>query len=159
MASSRNNQPTPLFKNSSFRARWAALSLRESLVITQAKIGVLVSGTVKNKGITKLCPIASTRDGEREGTPQIDEFSIAIVGAGVAGLFTAMILNYLNKEYDLNAKYTIFEANKPKRLGGRLYTHKFEQKDDKYPSATTATTTYRYWKQQGVLHAESWWFK
>ena len=42
---------------------------------------------------------------------------IAIVGAGVAGLYTAMILDSLENSYE------IFEANQ--RIGGRIYTHRF----------------------------------
>lgn len=62
------------------------------------------------------------------------EFKVGIVGAGCAGLFTAMILNYLNnipalKEAGLHLTYEILEANGPERLGGRLYTYKFPPLD------------------------------
>jgi hypothetical protein len=50
-----------------------------------------------------------------------DELKICIVGAGVAGLYIAMIL------YDLdipNLSYDILESSD--RVGGRLYTYHFE---------------------------------
>ena len=58
------------------------------------------------------------------------EMKVCIVGAGAAGLFTAMIFDWLKSKAgkeipDLNISYDIFEAND--RLGGRLYTHRFEQ--------------------------------
>lgn len=64
---------------------------------------------------------------------------VCIVGAGVAGLFTAMILDWLKEKCkteeklsDLNISYDMFEANSEERLGERLYTYKFPStKDDK----------------------------
>jgi len=55
---------------------------------------------------------------------------VAIIGAGAAGLFTAMILDYLNNDETLkkkgfNVSYEIFEAAGKDRLGGRLFTYNF----------------------------------
>jgi hypothetical protein len=53
---------------------------------------------------------------------------IGIVGAGVAGLFTALLFDWLNEECaadGLKIEYDIMEAAKMNRLGGRLYTHHF----------------------------------
>lgn len=50
-----------------------------------------------------------------ETPPPID--NICIIGAGVAGLYTAMILD------SLEIPYEILEANS--RIGGRIYTHRF----------------------------------
>jgi protoporphyrinogen oxidase len=59
---------------------------------------------------------------------------IAIVGGGAAGLFTAMIIDYLNENTPspgFNCTYDIYEAsNPPKELnntgvGGRLFTYEF----------------------------------
>ncbi|KAI9695361.1 MAG: hypothetical protein M1836_006481 [Candelina mexicana] len=66
------------------------------------------------------------------------EMKVCIVGAGAAGLFTAMIFDYLKEQSqkkvipNLNISYEIFEAAKKERLGGRLYTYKFPP-TDKYP--------------------------
>ncbi len=62
-----------------------------------------------------------------------EPFKVCIIGAGVAGLFTAMIFDYLNEKYEVNVGYEIVECNKPERLGGRLYTHYFgEETDDSH---------------------------
>lgn len=62
------------------------------------------------------------------------KFKVGIVGAGCAGLFTAMILDHINKEIPgLNIEYDILEAADEDRLGGRLYTHSFSgNKKDYY---------------------------
>ncbi|KAI1340966.1 hypothetical protein F5Y15DRAFT_414687 [Xylariaceae sp. FL0016] len=52
-------------------------------------------------------------------------FKVGIVGGGIAGLYTALILQ------DLGLDYEILEAN-PDRIGGRLYTHYFEKKEHQY---------------------------
>ena len=50
------------------------------------------------------------------------EFTIGILGAGVAGLYTALMIDSLGP--DSGITYQILEANE--RIGGRLYTHEFE---------------------------------
>ena len=47
------------------------------------------------------------------------ELPVCIIGAGLAGLYTAMIFE------SLGIKYQIIEAKEEARLGGRLITHKF----------------------------------
>ena len=44
---------------------------------------------------------------------------VCIIGAGAAGLYTAMIFE------SLGIKYQIVEANTRERIGGRLFTHHF----------------------------------
>jgi len=52
---------------------------------------------------------------------------VAIVGAGAAGLFAAMILDYLNlKVASFNVDYDILEAAEKERVGGRLFTYEFK---------------------------------
>lgn len=65
--------------------------------------------------------------------PNIVKFGV--VGAGAAGLFLGMMLDYLNKELELRDKqlrfdYEILEAAGPDRVGGRLYTHNFSGQRD-----------------------------
>ncbi|KAF4601469.1 hypothetical protein EYR38_006122 [Pleurotus pulmonarius] len=50
-----------------------------------------------------------------------EDFKVGILGAGVGGLYAALILD------SLNIKYEIIEASQ--RTGGRLYTHKFKSSD------------------------------
>ncbi|RMJ16427.1 hypothetical protein CDV36_003861 [Fusarium kuroshium] len=60
------------------------------------------------------------------------KLDIGIVGAGVAGLFTAMVFDWLNEHPELKGleiNYDIMEAAGEERLGGRLYTHKFSDGD------------------------------
>lgn len=62
-----------------------------------------------------------------------DSLTVAIVGAGCAGLFVPMVFNELRKILkeknlpDLPVTCEIFEACPEKRLGGRLYTYQFPQ--------------------------------
>ncbi|KAF2148170.1 hypothetical protein K461DRAFT_330109 [Myriangium duriaei CBS 260.36] len=60
---------------------------------------------------------------------------VCIVGAGAAGLFTALLIDYLNecdKVKNFHLEYDIFEAADDSRVGGRLYTYDFPQvKDEK----------------------------
>jgi hypothetical protein len=53
---------------------------------------------------------------------------VGIIGAGSAGLFTGMILDYLNKKFQndgFHVGYDILEAAGSDRVGGRLFTHYF----------------------------------
>jgi monoamine oxidase len=51
--------------------------------------------------------------------------TVGIVGGGMAGLYSALLLKFLG------AKVTIFEAH-PSRLGGRVYTHRFTSDKNQY---------------------------
>ena len=51
-----------------------------------------------------------------------NEFTIGILGAGVAGLYTALMIDSLGP--DSGITYQILEANE--RIGGRLFTHIFD---------------------------------
>lgn len=52
---------------------------------------------------------------------------ICIVGAGISGLYTAMILDSLNIP---NLTYDILESSD--RVGGRLFTHQFDEEEHQY---------------------------
>ncbi|KAK0672657.1 putative L-amino-acid oxidase precursor [Cercophora samala] len=64
-------------------------------------------------------------DGEGAGDFVPPAHKVCIVGAGVAGLYIAMILDSLNISYD------ILEAN-PNRVGGRCYTYRFSEEPHDY---------------------------
>jgi protoporphyrinogen oxidase len=73
-----------------------------------------------------LLPIANFR----QSPVNVDGFKVAIIGAGAAGLFTAMIFDYLNDRFPgLNVKYELLEGEQ-ERSGGRLFTYKFPQQTD-----------------------------
>lgn len=42
--------------------------------------------------------------------PDINKFKVAIVGAGAAGLFTAMIFDHLKDQFGLDVEYEIIES-------------------------------------------------
>ncbi len=56
--------------------------------------------------------------------PPYASLPVCIIGAGAAGLYAAIILDYLG------IKYEILEASG--RHGGRLYTHQFNKLDGPY---------------------------
>jgi len=59
---------------------------------------------------------------------------VAIVGAGVTGLFLGMMLDYFNKNVPaFNVEYDILEAAPEERVGGRLFTYNFPPKLDSPP--------------------------
>jgi hypothetical protein len=66
--------------------------------------------------------------------PKAGEFKVGIVGAGAAGLFTALTIDFLRRVVPelKNISYDILEASGEERLGGRLYTHKFSDKPHDY---------------------------
>ena len=65
--------------------------------------------------------------------PVRGKFKVGIIGAGCAGLFTALILDWLHEVVpDLDISYDILEASGEERLGGRLYTHKFSKERHDY---------------------------
>ncbi|KAF8527728.1 hypothetical protein BDD12DRAFT_919552 [Trichophaea hybrida] len=73
-----------------------------------------------------------------KSTYQITDAKVAIVGAGAAGLFTGMILDYLNKDETLinagfHVSYDIFETASKDRVGGRLFTYNFKAQDSRNP--------------------------
>jgi hypothetical protein len=56
--------------------------------------------------------------------PSVPQFPVCILGAGVAGLYIAMMLD------SLDIKYELMEGSG--RTGGRLYTHNFPKNAGKY---------------------------
>lgn len=79
-----------------------------------------VSGSKKDKyGL----PSANPTEGVFQ--PDDPELTVGIIGGGIAGMYTAHLLKFLEIPYE------ILEAN-PKRVGGRLYTHRFSDKPHDY---------------------------
>ncbi|KAF2803940.1 uncharacterized protein BDZ99DRAFT_511735 [Mytilinidion resinicola] len=92
------------------------------------------------------------------------ELHVGIVGAGCAGLFTAMTLDFINKRLkreDLEITYDILEAADESRLGGRLYTHHFSKGDVlphdyydvgamRFPENDVMNRTFRLFKYLGL---------
>lgn len=119
------------------KARWAGRLIREKLA---AELNVLQEKNQSPLGFQSSEPYthdALPRDPNYEGGKRIvsdpDESEqpprkVCIVGAGVAGLYIAMILDSLQIP---NLTYDILEASS--RVGGRVYTHHFsDQRHDYY---------------------------
>ncbi|WZH49826.1 Amino-acid oxidase [Fusarium acuminatum] len=69
------------------------------------------------------------------GSKEPRVIKIGIVGAGAAGLFTGLVLDYLNGQLHdqavpLKFEYDIHEAAGPDRVGGRLFTYNFGGRRD-----------------------------
>src|SRR6266446_3287871 len=64
--------------------------------------------------------------------PPLAKLPVGIIGAGAAGLYTAMILD------SLDIKYEILEASG--RHGGRLYTHNFSKLPGPYQYFVSSST-------------------
>ena len=71
------------------------------------------------------------KDGKAGGDPLA--VNVGIVGAGAAGLFSALVLEYLNtKQTSVKFTYDILEADTTKRSGGRLFTYNFSPQPHDY---------------------------
>ncbi|RBR19258.1 hypothetical protein FVER53590_08318 [Fusarium verticillioides] len=91
------------------------------------------------------------------------KISVGIVGAGVAGLFAALLFDWLNGHEELKGKglkisYDILEAAGADRLGGRLYTHHFSDEEHDYydvgamrfPNNTIMKRTFQLFQYIGI---------
>lgn len=78
---------------------------------------------------------ASKPGSDLAGAKPGKQLKIGIVGAGCAGMFTAMILDEIKERItglrDV-ISYDILEAAGEERLGGRLYTHEFSKTPHDY---------------------------
>jgi hypothetical protein len=106
-------------------------------------LGNYTPGT--SNGLPELPDIADNQDGQEkpslgyiprpptQSTPQ----KVAIVGAGVAGLFLGMMLDYLKENIrEFNVDYELFEANDRSRVGGRLFTYNFKPDPPQNPQGS-----------------------
>ncbi|KAK6211335.1 putative amine oxidase [Colletotrichum tabaci] len=87
----------------------------------------LIEGDTLDEAPLKMIPKDGTAGGD------LLAINVGIVGAGAAGLFSALVLEYLNTaQTSVKFTYDILEANMTKRSGGRLYTHNFSQQPHDY---------------------------
>ncbi|EAQ83519.1 hypothetical protein CHGG_09923 [Chaetomium globosum CBS 148.51] len=122
-------------RDNNMKALWARRLVREKLAaelnVLQRRSGAEAKSLLSTAGVPLDTPwthdnlppdTSSPRDGflggpeEQEPPPR----KVCIVGAGIAGLYIAMILDSLEIP---NLTYEILEANS--RVGGRVYTHHF----------------------------------
>lgn len=103
---------------SSYRALYARSVVRDYFkTIPQETLGRLSTLPVE-----PIQPLVSESIQAADQDAGGGEIKVGIIGAGAAGLYAAMILDWLGPESGFT--YEILEAD-PVRVGGRLYTHKF----------------------------------
>lgn len=131
-------QPT---SNDSYKYQWARYVARQKLKrdteAAEKRMEDVFQGEKFTVGtmpqtVTELAQIADIATGGGLIPEKHGEFKVGIVGAGVAGLFTALALDWINDTIEknvgpgqLNITYDILEAASEDRFGGRLYTHHF----------------------------------
>ncbi|KKY38289.1 putative l-amino acid oxidase [Diaporthe ampelina] len=152
---------TQVSTTKSAKARWAGRLIREKLA---AELNVLrnnesPAGFQSSVPFTHdTLPTDRNYDGDKRTAPGGDwktqpPRKVCIVGAGVAGLYIAMILDSL-KIPELN--YDILEASS--RVGGRAFTHHFSEKRHdyydigamRYPHIPTMDRTFNLFDQLHV---------
>ena len=117
-----------------YKSQWARHVARQSLaheveIIKQELRGIKPDAGPLLRDIARAWPELTFGQ-----APIVDgRFKMGIVGSGIAGLFTAALIDELNKRIpELDISYDILEASGRKRLGGRLYTHRFSAKPEEH---------------------------
>ncbi|KAI0003934.1 hypothetical protein F4779DRAFT_634303 [Xylariaceae sp. FL0662B] len=131
--------------NAGFRARYVARrSLEDDLDAVKARIRSVLKPhppgipdyfhiPTHDTSISQLLQETEKLTGRGLTTSEQGKIKTGIVGAGVAGLFTAMLFDWLNSNVEgLNIDYDLFEAAGEDRLGGRLFTFKFSEEEHDY---------------------------
>lgn len=126
-------------ESKSFKYMWSRyvqkVTLEYDLEATKAaasdpKVPIKITG---DESVAQLQKKAAEKTGLGFVPKERGKLDIGIVGAGVSGLFSAMVFDWLNEHPELKGKlkinYDILEAAGEERLGGRLYTHKFSEGD------------------------------
>lgn len=140
MATKHSTLPSSAPGNS-YKHEWARHVARHSLENDFAAVKARIKSLL-NSG-TPLLPNPSLKLGDEASINQLlrdtkdltglgikpvepGKFKVGIIGAGVAGLFTALLFDWLNSNVTgLGIDYDLIEAAGEDRLGGRLYTYKF----------------------------------
>ncbi|KAK7421614.1 hypothetical protein QQX98_002081 [Neonectria punicea] len=159
-----------ILKTNSYKHQWARHVARKTLQDDLATARALVKDATSRidnlpitldgkESVTKLLTKTKEFTGLGFVLPEEGKLKIGIVGAGVGGLFTAMVLDWLNERVQgLDIDYDIIEAAGEERLGGRLYTHKFSEKEHDYydvgamrfPNNEIMTRTFQLFKLLGL---------
>ncbi|KAL2671599.1 hypothetical protein Neosp_014189 [[Neocosmospora] mangrovei] len=126
-------------ESKSFKYMWSRyvqkLTLNYDLKVTKAAVidSNLPIDITGNESVAELQKATAKVTGVGFVPKERGKLDIGIVGAGVSGLFSAMVFDWLNEHPELKGKleikYDILEAAGEERLGGRLYTHKFSEGD------------------------------
>ena len=134
--------PSPIVEEthqltSSYKHMWARNVAQKTMDYDFKGVKELVPDASDIKTIGKLREVTEERTGKGYIPKADGQIDVGIVGAGVAGLFTALLFDWLNDHPDLKGKglkinYDVLEAAGAQRLGGRLYTHHFSDEEHDY---------------------------
>ncbi|RSL83216.1 hypothetical protein CEP51_004657 [Fusarium floridanum] len=129
-------------ESESYKYMWSRYVQKRTMAydLKAAKTAVqnsnLPVGITGKENVAQLLEKTAEKTGRGFVPEKPGKLDIGIVGAGVSGLFTAMVFDWLNEHPELKGlkekleiKYDIMEAAGEERLGGRLYTHKFSDGD------------------------------
>jgi len=126
-----------IMSSDAYKYQWARFVAREKLDADFQVINKKYSELYHTAPLPTLSALATQffkPDATGPKPPKEGEFKVGIVGAGAAGLFTALIIDFLRGVVPelKNISYDILEASGKERLGGRLYTHKFSGEPHDY---------------------------
>jgi hypothetical protein len=161
---------TPFDRKDSLRNKWAAVHAHKAIIDTwnkqikvhNSKRADLVDLPEDSIGAVELTPLPEVAipkelpsppalwqnmTAPEKGVAGADDppetLKVCIVGAGPAGLFTGLILDYIKSKIpDFNVTYQILEAAdagpypspvSPIQRGGRLFSYSWETEDTKTP--------------------------
>ncbi|KAL0936957.1 flavin containing amine oxidoreductase [Colletotrichum truncatum] len=170
-------EPNPY--HDSYKAQWARYvarhKLQRDLEVAGARISKAMSdGRFKTEfpsgvpidTVAALAKITEIASGGGLIPETHGHFKVSIVGSGVAGLFTAMLFDWINEqlgkdspEGNIKIDYDILEAAGEDRFGGRLYTHSFyphgvhdyyDVGAMRFPENDVMTRTFQLFKLLGI---------
>jgi len=140
---------TPKLRTSyrAFRARYL---VQKAIARDKYSLAIPVAGDTKpphDRSKAALIP-----GDYHDGNESVAAAPVCIVGAGVSGLYTAMILD------SLGINYEILEASE--RYGGRCFTYKFSEAEDyhdyfdvgamRFPKISTMDRTFDLFERLGI---------
>ncbi|KAK2043689.1 flavin-containing amine oxidoreductase [Colletotrichum somersetense] len=126
--STRPSQPVV----DSYKSQWARYVSRYNFekdvdsIIARLHVDDNKPGTQIPSDVAGLAKLAKPITSGGLTPENAGEFRVGIVGAGVAGLFTALVLDWVCNITGLKIDYDILEASDKTRFGGRLFTHYFD---------------------------------
>ncbi|OBS26167.1 hypothetical protein FPOA_00109 [Fusarium poae] len=148
---------------------WARHVAETTLKYDFESLKELLMNTLPDLGVTDKDDFGEIADKTEQITgrgyvpEEPGKIKVGIVGAGISGLFTALLFDWLNDHPNLQGQglsidYDIFEAAGVKRLGGRLYTHHFSTEEHDYydvgamrfPNNFVMTRTFQLFQYIGI---------
>ncbi|EFQ32476.1 flavin containing amine oxidoreductase [Colletotrichum graminicola M1.001] len=154
----------------SYKSQWARYVSRTTferdVQLVSSRLRDMKSGTPIPNNVAGLAELTEpvTTGGLTPEKP--GEFRVGIVGAGVAGLFTALLLDWVCENVKgLKIDYDILEASDKTRFGGRLFTHYFDDPPKRvhdyydvgamrFPDNTVMDRTFRLFEFLGIKKIE-----